>query len=247
MPAAAQLVDCDVIGGPQKRKIVIDNVSFDPGVIAGTMTPDQLRQLIAFNMGTMLSGIPVLTLAAVECAERTPSIDGAEFTDAIIEDLNTLGVVLEIWGHIIPFGTDAKVALGFAMIPVCRLGGDDDMDIGIQSLRYTIQRADSAEVIPTKLQSGVEFAVFASLAYGVKALRNKEFDVAQEVFCGALVRLEHAEQDSLPLALTDSAELRQYIEQKRQENFDKAKSVSDDEYNGWLKDYDALPTCGGGL
>ncbi len=191
--AGAQLADCRSI-----QQVTQDYVVVLSAVSAlGTLPADQLeilRKRLLFKLETSEESLKLQGerrgLRHADCPNRKPT-DGSEFDVRTVDELNSGKVVLEMWGTVVPASGGAgkpTLRINFAVIPVLKLPAPP-VD---GRPRVVIPREGAANVdeLGALVQQGTsEVDGLASLAVGLRYLRDGRFDTALRLLCEAQAHL----------------------------------------------------------
>jgi hypothetical protein len=235
-PAArAQLADCPSIQRvAQDYVVVLSNVSA-LGTPAGTDL-NVLRSRLLFKLETSEETLKLTGekrgLRHADCPNRKPT-DGSEFDARAVDALNSEKVVLELWGTVVPAsGGGAKPALrmNFAVIPLLKLGGTVDGRVHVSIPREGAANLD--ELAELLAQGTSEVDGLASLAVGLRYLRDGRFDTSLRLLCEAQAHLARSMKAQGTAAASWEA-MRQFAVDSVTKVFDEA--LKDPSYQGRMR------------
>jgi hypothetical protein len=189
--AAADLKECAELGaGSGHYKVVIDELALPADSSAAASALADLKQRIAFTLSTQLQEFqsevasqkvnPTIDMGVVTCANRKPSLTGAEFTAARVETLSDQRVVVELWGNLLAPGenqTAPRAMLGYVIPPVKHYLSGPAVP-GLFLIEYPKEGATQFDAV-NKLP---EASAFALLGLAVKARKALKYDLAVWAF-----------------------------------------------------------------
>jgi hypothetical protein len=222
-------------------KVVLSMIGYSGDPAVASTTAKELNDAFYFGVGSSLRSIYNVTGAVkpdiAQCLSRQPALDRSDFTSDAIEALNEKDVLLEVWGDISTTTVDSKkmfeAVLCFMLIPVCKHTGESE-GVGSQTIRYSLESSEPPREFIKRLSSRTEVAVFYLLGSGVKALKNRDYDTAQNSLCTAYLLIAQAEeQNRLGEWMSDVQELKVYMISVVREIRTKARA--DTNYHGLLK------------
>jgi hypothetical protein len=135
----------------------------------------------------------------VLCEGRKPSIDGREFDKYLVDLLYNQGIILEIWG-VLDARTDngeigsRQAHISYLMVPVrfayySKLSGPK----GIHILRYPESSDMPVGDFLEFFEHTIDIDAFVAVGLGIKSLRSKNYELAQENLCQAKLLLEQVQ------------------------------------------------------
>ncbi len=192
----------DAADGPKVVVGRIEHTNAD-GELESLTGKYKMRLLI--ELTAMLRDLcPAAGPTPVFCEDRAPNMDGTDFNPDFVKSLNNIDVVLEIWGKITetPTGDDIDYGAELCMmlIPVRHYStGSDDIDHHL--LIYTSEGQSTAQGALLDIVYRPEFQIYTLVAYGMKALKNEQYDTAKSYLASASI-LWQAAVDGNTLALT---------------------------------------------
>jgi hypothetical protein len=240
--ASAQLRDCAAIGrDPAAYKVVLGEVSA-PG--DASRERDAIRDRLRFKLRTQAESLQLTAeqrqLRAAVCDGRAP--DESAFSGDTLDDLSRLGVVMEVWGTVLPVRGAAAAAAGreahlnFAVISLLRfepsLGGFFD-------LTFVTPVGAPADVV---LKDNVELEALATLALAVRYRRDKRYDAGARTFCEAQSHISRSAQQAATADVARWTALREYAVASRAALVTEA--IADPQYSGGLKVSGTARGCG---
>ncbi len=170
------------------------------------------------------------------CEGRKFQIDGTDFTDSMVKELNRRDVLLEIYARIRITGSGsnakAEIRVFCALIPVYRYGGVSSLP-RIRMVRYEFQLDEKINEIAFKLQDSKELEIYAAISYAIKLLKNQEYDNARDSISKAQGFLQEGiKYHLMVLSTNELTALQKWIDKIIKEIIDMAKQYSN--YNGSL-------------
>lgn len=224
----AQLPSCEGIDASSERKIVISKISYEEGISSKRVTDAMFfaltAKISALSM-IMSEGQPNIVI----CSDRSPTIDGSSYNSDEIRKLQNSNVLLELWGDISAPQT-GMAWLGFIVVPM-KYYDTSSKTIGIHRIKFDVDTNSNVNDVIAQVSEGVEIDLFVSLALGIKALKNKEYDLARSHLCNASFNLQEAiALNKLDRITVNTELLKNYITEKVKESIESARN--DPEYNG---------------
>lgn len=206
-PAAADLVECDSPAATfavflDEPAVTSQAAANDPAL------QDFLDELIFFfdeerERAWVEPGQPV---GFVLCRGRKPSLSGQEFDSDVVRSLYNRGVVLEVWAKFSMSGGGAdapiqrQATLAFLSVPLRfeQLLGQAAAGDGIHLDRYPKDPAQPLTDFLAAFGQAEDLDVLVAVGLGIRAARERQFDLAQSNLCKAQLLLaqtlaEHAD------------------------------------------------------
>lgn len=230
-PAAADLVDCSSPAATfavflDEPAVTSQAAANDPAL------QDFLDELIFFfdeerERAWVEPGQPV---GFVLCRGRKPSLSGQEFDSDVVRSLYNRGVVLEVWAKFSMSGGGAEApiqrqaTLAFLSVPLRfeQLLGQTAAGDGIHLDRYPKDPAQPLTDFLAAFGQAEDLDVLVAVGLGIRAARERQFDLAQSNLCKAQLLLaqtlaEHADPKLEQVAA--------YVRQRADENLLQARAA----------------------
>jgi hypothetical protein len=168
-------------------------------------------------------------------------MDASEFDAGLLKSLNRSDVLFEVYGRIsvdlLADTEEVVTELCYVVVPIC-IQPEGNRSIGIRHVLYR-SKNPSLKALQRTIQKAPEFDIFSALAYGLKALRNKQYDAAETSLQSASSHLQKALTDStLGEWQSDPQEIVRFL--KELLTLVTQKACGDSGYAGTLKQL-----CGG--
>jgi hypothetical protein len=186
------------IGGCNSLDDAPDGPKVVVGCIAHEQADGELESLtgkyktrLLIELTAMLRDLcPSANPKPVFCEDRAPNIDGTDFNSDFVKSLNNIDVLLEIWGQITetPAGDEIEYGAELCMmlIPVRHYSsGSDEVDHHV--LIYTSEGQSTAQGALLDIVYRPEFQIYTLVAYGMKALKNEQYDTAKSYLASASI------------------------------------------------------------
>lgn len=224
----AQLPSCEGIDASSERKIVISRISYEQGI-----SSERITDAMFFALNAKLSALSIMLSEGqpniVTCSDRSPTIDGSSYNSDEIRKLHNSNVLLELWGDISAPQT-GMAWLGFIVVPI-KYYDTPSKSIGIHRIKFDVDTNSSVDDVIAQVSDGVEIDLFVSLALGIKALKNKEYDLARSFLCQASYSLKEAiDFNKLDRITVNEELLKNYIAEMVKKTTESARN--DPEYAG---------------
>lgn len=223
-PAAAAMVDCQPAQGAGRFSVFLSEPA------GAALTAAQLKpflQRLQFELDRNRDGrwinAPSTDVTFVACPGRTPSLDGQDFDETLVDGLHTRGVLLEVWGTL---DTEPGAAAGappqlraqmnYLLVPMQFAANLREADPApLQRLRYPEAGAahnagaqDPVQLIARPL----DIDAFVAAAFGYKLLRGRSYELAHANLCRADSLLEAIARRPLTgRSKTEMATLRAFV------------------------------------
>lgn len=229
------LVDCSGINQTAGPKVVVDKLEYQGEAGETQILTNEYKMEFLLELLSRLGNLfPDTQPRPVLCANRAPKPDGSDFIPALVRTLNNREVLLEVWGTIKAGKRDGKQALGgsiFMMIIPVRHYEGSSAQLDFHLLAYPKKERGDLETASMEMAFGTEFDVYASIAQGIKELKNHSYDKAKKYLANARIQWEKAlEEGSLARTATDQHRILEYI--KNLEEKTTAAAAADLGYRG---------------
>jgi hypothetical protein len=195
--SAQSLAGCGGIDQTAGAKVVLDKLEFkgETGNTQILTSEFECRFIIELN-SRLKNLFPDTPPKPVLCANRAPSIDGSDFVPDLVKTLNSRDVLMELWGNIRASEENGEQMLGayifMMIIPVSHYEGSS-AQLDFRLLSYPEEaKQGSLETAVVNMVLGTEFDVYASIANGIKKLKNGLYDSAKKYFSNARITWEIA-------------------------------------------------------
>jgi hypothetical protein len=207
----AQIGDCPALArDPSSLKVVLGDVTTPGGAAQG----DEIRRSLTFKLQTSAEALALTEgerkLRAAVCTGHKPQ-DETEFNQGTVEELSRLGVVLEVWGSVVP-APDApaqrEARLNFAVVSLLRF---EPVQPGFHDVVYPTTGAGTLGV----LRDNVELEALATLAAAIRYRRDGGVDAAARALCEALSHLTRSAQGADAIRRPRWTALRDYALKSR--------------------------------
>ena len=200
--ALAAMVDCQPAQGAGRFSVFLS----EPGGAA--LTAAQLKpflQRLQFELDRNRDGrwinAPSTDVTFVACPGRTPSLDGQDFDETLVDGLHTRGVLLEVWGTLdTEPGSSAgappqlRAQMNYLLVPMQFAANLREADPApLQRLRYPETGAAAAASVQDPVQliaRPLDIDAFVAAAFGYKLLRGRSYELAHANLCRADSLLE---------------------------------------------------------
>jgi len=201
-PAASAMVDCQPAQGAGRFSVFLSEPA------GAALTPAQLKpflQRLQFELDRNRDGrwinAPSTDVTFVACPGRTPSLDGQDFDETLVDGLHTRGVLLEVWGSLdAEPGAAAgappqlRAQMNYLLVPMQFAANLREADPApLQRLRYPEAGAAHAASVQDPVQliaRPLDIDAFVAAAFGYKLLRSRSYELAHANLCRADSLLE---------------------------------------------------------
>lgn len=175
--------DCAAIGRDLGSfKVVLGEVTAPEGASS------EIKRSLAFKLRTSAEALALTErdrkLRVAICPGRSPE-DETEFSSAIVEELSRLGVVLEVWGSVVPSPqapAKREARINFAVVSLLRF---DPNRSGFYDVVYPTSEGGTLGL----LKDNVELEALANLSAAIRYDREGSADAAARAYCEAQAHL----------------------------------------------------------
>jgi len=252
--ARAEIVDCPP--AQNSYTVYLSEPRYGNGVFA---TKEQVRAFLdrlQFELDQDREGqwirLPTSAVHFVVCASRAPALDGNEFDSRLIDTMHTGRVLLEIWGWLDAERQGggkprATAQMNYLLVPA-RYASDHQEAVvpSLQRLRYPEQGAPPTDDYVQLIGRPLDVDAFVAAAFGLKLLRDRQWEVAFGNLCRANTLLARIQRRDLKgEAKQQIAELREFMVASARQAISGA--VADGKYplGGSLRYQDPQHPCAG--
>lgn len=216
--AGAAIVDCQPVAG---RFTVF--LSEPSGGLLNEAKTREFLQKLQFELDQNRDGqwvrSPSTDVRFVACFGRAPALDGQDFKPALVDELHTRRVLLEVWGLLgsepaAGGAAQPSAQMNYLLVPLQQQAAlqQQGLPAALQRLRYPEPGAAAVQDPVQLIARPLDIDAFVAAAFGFKLLRERNHELAYSNLCRAHSLLERVARRGLSgRARTDVAELRDFV------------------------------------
>jgi hypothetical protein len=193
LPVLAQYKDCRTAQLPATYHLLVDDFRFsDENSVPADMK--LVREVLYGSVENQLEAMKLQNLPSLRtsrCTGRWPQ--ASDFTKPRVESLNNRDVVMELWTEIRPseenrFDAEFNVLLVPAML--LSLSGQNTPPLFRSA--YPLTKNQRKEQLLALLRNHPELNAYALIGAGLRAVENRDYDVANAFLCRGMAELRQA-------------------------------------------------------
>lgn len=187
---------------------------------------------------------PATDVRFVACFKRVPALDGQEFVPLIVEDLYRNRVLLEVWGQLetdqtVPGTPELTAQINYLLVPVkFAANRNEPVAPALQRLSYAGKATAGTDFVQL-IARPLDIDAFVAASFGLKLLRESDYDLAYRNVCRANVLLQRIAQRPLTgRSKDDIAALRTFLRESASAAITRARTDQTYPKTGglWLQD-----------
>ena len=206
-PCAAQMVECAGVRGGTSYKVLVDEVQF------ATETSNQAAASVELIQSAVDGALEKVRQRALKgassrgsvsyltCKGRHPSGDG-DFSDAVVGGLAESHATLELWGTLFSLGgNNYTFDIHYVMFPITALPSPKPSAMA-KTQQKMAGKPTADDVQKYLIKTRDDLPVYFTLAAGVQAFQDRNWDQAVRYLCEARTNLKRRpeQQDLTDLA-----------------------------------------------